>query len=167
MRELLLTLPNSTLWVFALFSFMGYVTLSVIGWYLLSSATYALNGGQMGRSRWLFPFECFFEDLPCYLPGGRKHRVAFIENIARNQESITGHTRSWSHHEIQYLKNYEEIFFDVREGRFVFWVSHLFKFLFGSLVVLAVVCLLIVSAIQFGITAVTNRLAKTRASTPQ
>lgn len=118
-----------------------YYLACFVGWYFCMGFGYAINGGQLGRSRWAFPFQCFWEELPCYLPGGRKHRIAFISERSKGIDGVMiGRTRAYDYSEIREKNLYEEVFFQMCGGRTYFWVTQLFVFFVSPFVVVALLC---------------------------
>ncbi|MBP9759849.1 MAG: hypothetical protein KBD24_00585 [Candidatus Pacebacteria bacterium] len=156
MRELIVTLPNWTILIAIGFSLVIYVVTCILGWYIVAGIGYSMNSGQLGRSKWFFPFECFIEELPCYLPGGRRHRIAFIKDRVGNHEgTMAGLRRLWTYQQIRKSANYEEVFFEMMGGRFRFWSYHASVFILGPLFV----CLALILLIVIGIRIIAHRFA--------
>ncbi|MES2214361.1 MAG: hypothetical protein V4465_03185, partial [Patescibacteria group bacterium] len=91
------TWANAGIWTLA---GIGYLTICFIGWYLLATFNYGMNSGQLGRHPLLFPFECFAEELRCYLPGGKEHRIHFIKDRVRDWDGVMfslSSGKSWTH----------------------------------------------------------------------
>lgn len=110
---------------------IGYLVAGFISWYLLSALNYGLNSGQLGRHPYLFPFQCFVEELPCYWFGGKKHRIEFIKCRCHGNGTFLGSKRSFDHKEIRENNLYEVVFWEMCGGRISFWGGHLFQFFFG------------------------------------
>ncbi|KKR02676.1 MAG: hypothetical protein UT29_C0001G0156 [Candidatus Yanofskybacteria bacterium GW2011_GWA1_39_13] len=108
-----------------------YLIACPIGWYLLASLDYGLNGGQLGRHPFLFPFECFAEDIKCYWFGGQKHRVEFIRSRCVGEGSFCGSKRSYTHKEIRESNLYEEVFWAMCGGRISFWSQQILYLFLG------------------------------------
>ncbi|MDB5258083.1 MAG: hypothetical protein JWM14_2778, partial [Chitinophagaceae bacterium] len=117
----------------------GYLSICFIGWYLLAAFNYGMNSGQLGRHRWLFPFECFAEEVVCYLPGGKQHRINFITQRIGDWEGfmVSGSAgKSWSYEEIREKGIHEEVFYGMVGSHFGFWSTTFLTF-FGSPIILA------------------------------
>ncbi|MBI5733252.1 hypothetical protein HY967_04895 [Candidatus Jorgensenbacteria bacterium] len=119
------TAPTWILWVVSMFSVIGYFALGLVGWYLSAGFKYGLSGGQLGRHPLLFPFQCFLEELPCYLPGGVKYRIEFIKSRVGGPGTMLSSKKSYSHEEIRQKNLYEEVFWVMCGGRFSFWAEHI------------------------------------------
>lgn len=114
---------------------VGYLLVCFVSWYLLATMNYGLNGGQLGRHPYLFPFQCFAEEWRCYWFGGKKHRIEFIKCRCRGNGSFCGFKRSFTHQEIRENNLYEEAFLEMCGGGPSFWGGNLFLFFFGPLIV--------------------------------
>lgn len=44
-------------------------------WYLFVAFSYYINGGNLGRHRYWFPFQCLWEDIKMLRPGGAAHSI--------------------------------------------------------------------------------------------
>ena len=119
----------TTLWV------VLYLLACPVGWYLIAVMNYGLNSGQLGRHPYLFPFECFAEEIKCYWFGGQKYRVDFIKQRCYGNGVFCGYRRSYDHQEIREKNLYEEVFWAMMGGRISFWGGHLITFLFGPILV--------------------------------
>lgn len=127
-----------------------YLVACPIGWYLLAGLQYGLNGGQLGRQPYLFPLECFVEEIKCYWFGGQKHRIEFIKEQCGGEGVFCGSRRSYTHQEIRENNLYEEVFWAMMGGRVSFWGGQFLTFFFGpALIVILLVA--IVVGIIFGI----------------
>lgn len=118
------------------FALIGYLVFCLGSWYLIAGLDYAMNSGQLGRSKWLFPFECFLEEVKCHLPGGQQYRIAFIKDRVRDWNGfMIGRSRNWSHSEIRWKKQHEDVYFDMMGGHLSFWSYH-FTCFFGGFLIL-------------------------------
>ena len=132
--------------VFGVYSLIGYLVVCFLSWYAIQALNYGLNSGQLGRHWLLFPFQCFLEDLRCYLPSGKVHREAFIRDRVRDWDGIMiGRSRSYDHKEIRQNNLYEEVFYEMRGGGLGFWLSNIVYFFFGPLAIAFFIALILVS----------------------
>ncbi len=124
-----------------------YLALCLVGWYFLAGFDYAMNSGQLGRHPRWFPFQCFAEEVRCYLPGGRKYRVDFIKTRVRGWDGVMAcSSKSYTYQEIREKGLYEEVFFAMLGGYARFWSSHLFSFFVSPFLALF---LLVLGVIKF------------------
>ncbi len=161
MCHTLSTLPCWMMMFAMIFSLIGYFVACLAGWYVLAGIGYTMRGGQLGRSKLLFPFECFLEELPCYLPGGQLRRVQYVKELFSDSGEIRmkGSKRTWTYDEIQKEDLYEKAFFDMCSSRFSFWLYHLVVFFVGGpLIVIALACVLLVGGVTYSAwSTVTNK----------
>src|SRR3989338_7840389 len=118
-------------WVSISLSIAIYLVTCFISWYLLAGLNYGLNSGQLGRHPYLFPFQCFAEDVKCYWFDGQKHRIEFIKSRSNGKGWFLGSKRSYSHQEIRDSNLYEEVFWSMCGGRISFWSEHALYFFLG------------------------------------
>ncbi len=137
-------LPLLPLVVIGSFSFVGYLTVCLFSWYTIQGFSYGMSGGQLGRHWLLFPFQCFLEDLPCYLPNGKVHREKFIRDRVGDWDGVMiGYSRSYSHEEIRRGNLYEEVFYEMKGSMFSFWLGHLTCFFFGPVMIPLLITLIL------------------------
>lgn len=123
------------------------ILLGIAGWYVTSAFTYGMSSGQLGRHAYLYPFQCFLEDLPCYLPFGRKYREEFIRSRTHGSGTMCGRKKAYSFDEIRKNNLYNEVFYQMCGTHSDFYISHLGRFLFGWIFLGIGITLLIVTAI--------------------
>ena len=115
-----------------------YLVACFVSWYLLAGATYALNSGQLGRGRYLFPFQCFAEDIKCHWIGGQEHRIEFIKSRCYGEGTFCTSKRSYSHQEVRDNNLYEEVFWEMRGSRTFFWSQHFLYFFLGPILLVSI-----------------------------
>ncbi len=110
-----------------LLALVGYVVVGIFLWYLVQSWRYGINSGQLGHSPYLYPVECFLEELVCYLPGGKKERIAFIDDrmAGTSGGAMLGFNRSYDHEVIRRDQCQNEVFYQMSGGPVHFWFMHL------------------------------------------
>ncbi|MDE2019331.1 MAG: hypothetical protein KGJ13_03210 [Patescibacteria group bacterium] len=137
---------HASLGVQALYA-VGYFVACFVSWYFLAAMDYALNSGQLGRDPFLFPFQCFAEELPCYWFGGKRRRVEFIKSRCGGNGTFCGQKRSFTHEEIRASNLCEVVFWEMCGGRFSFWSEHSCKFFLGPFLVLFILLLCLVGLV--------------------
>lgn len=123
------------------------ILVGIAGWYVISAFTYGMSSGQLGRHAYLYPFQCFLEDLPCYLPFGRKYREEFIRSRTHGSGIMCGRKKAYSFDEIRKNNLYNEVFYQMCGTHSDFYISHLGRFLFGWIFLGIGITLLIATAI--------------------
>ena len=140
-------------WLSMALSITIYLVVCFASWCLLAGLSYGLNGGQLGRHPFFFPFQCFAEDIKCYWLDGQKHRIEFIKSRSNGNGAFCGSKRSYDHQEIRDNNLYEEVFWAMCGGRISFWSEHVLYFFLGpvfiALLVVGAVIGLIVNTLIF------------------
>ena len=126
----------------------GYLIACFVTWYLLAALNYSLNGGQLGRHRLWFPFQCFTEEIRCYWFGGKTHRIEFIKSRCDGDGFFISSKRSFTHQEVRDNNLYETVFWGMCGGRLSFWTEHSIYFLFGPLFVSALFAAVLIGIVM-------------------
>lgn len=133
------------------YSWLGAIILYLIvcfaSWYQIATLSYGLNSGQLGRHPYLFPFQCFAEDLKCYWFGGQKYRIEFIRSRCEGDGTFASSKGNYSFKDVREKNLYEEVFWAICGGRISFWVEHSTYFLFGWVLIVAFVVVSIVCSV--------------------
>ena len=92
-----------------------------VAWFLWM-LLYALPGYLSGASS---AVKMFFQDLPMYVPGGRKRRGELIKEQMGTFEhgSMLGRTRSFQYQDIREHNLYEEVADEMLSPVWYFWLS--------------------------------------------
>ena len=111
-----------TWWFWTVYAIVGCFV-----WYAANFFEYGLNSGQLGHHPFLFPFQCFVEDLPCYLPFGKERRIAFIKERMSGSDhgSFLSDKAGYDYVEIREKNLYEEVFWSMMGGRMSYFGRHL------------------------------------------
>lgn len=139
---------------------LAWLVSSLLGWYILSFASYRLNGGT--ELVWTAPLRCFVEDALCHLPGGRANRFNAIEIMMGGEEDGILVGKKYFYHYVAVRKwgLHEEVYFEVMSGHFWFWTREVVTFVIGPLVVLFVIIMLIIGACMEAGYAIRSSLTK-------
>lgn len=142
-------LSELQLFIVLFLTFLGYLFMSFLCWYILYAIDCSLNSGQLGRHPILFPFECFIEELPCRIRNGKQARIDFIKKLIGDEGdgSMCGSKRSYRYEEIRENNLHEEVFFNMLGGHFGFWSMHLLYFALWPVALCIVVVMIVVVVI--------------------
>jgi hypothetical protein len=112
-----------------------YLATTLIAWYLFYGLECHFNSGSLGRHPKLFPYQCAWQELKWYLPGGKQCRIDFIKDkVSVSWQgkpvngTICGSSHSWDYQEIREQELYLECAKDVLPGR-----THLLMFFLAAL----------------------------------
>lgn len=124
-----------------------YLALAFPMWYLLYGTQMHLNGGPLGRSRF-WVFECLWEDILFFTPGGLKRRAENVRiRVSRGSGYMPGPgRRTYSYEEIRDQNLYEEVATHLFGTPAQFWVENVLllgtlSLLFGPLLLVFYACL--------------------------
>ncbi len=88
-------------------AYLAYCCSAVVVWFALYGLEAYLNSGSLGRHPVWFPFQCAWEELGWYLPGGTRRRINFVrERIAVPFDDgvMIGGTKAWHFSELRALE---------------------------------------------------------------
>lgn len=124
-------------------SIIIYFLIGFFVWYFIYGLEKFLNGGSLGRGRW-WVFECFWEEMLWFLPGGLARRIDYIREMVKS-DSNTSFIDEYSHKDIRKHNLYEKVAEQSLGNGFYFWgVNVIFLFFLWPLFLCAFVCALAV-----------------------
>ncbi len=111
-----------------------------VAWFIWHLMEYYIQSGNLGRHRYFFVFQCYWEDIHMYFPGkiGRNNKIQFVKEnlfplIVLETTTISGKNHMWRISDIRYPDsiNYNEqkilnCFNDVHGGGFNFYMKNVF-----------------------------------------
>lgn len=108
---------------------LASATIGLFAWWCLYGFESYLNGGDVGRNRFLFPFQCFWGEVLWNLPGG--HAAFAKKAVGRSNGIILGHRRSWHYAEVREKDLYEACGRDILPGLWHLLFMTIFPFAVG------------------------------------
>ena len=118
---------------------LGYFVVAFLVWYLIYGFETYINGGPLGRGRF-WVFECFWEELWWFLPGGLAKRSDYIREKVKYRPNVSGSIGEYRFEEIRKNNLYETVAKKTLGSGAYFWgVKVLLFFVLGPFTIIALI----------------------------